>query len=118
MLAGRLARNRFFHRLSFPSSSQRTVSETCAFYASRVAQTRDTSRFWRGGASSSSLKGKKSKTTMAGASAAGVSPEEIEALRKQVEDLKVRTLYIVNVEYIGWLDVCRTCLKCLLVVPC
>jgi len=42
---------------------------------------------------------------MVGASAAGVSPEEIESLRKQVEDLKVRHVYILDIKYFDRLDV-------------
>lgn len=96
MLAGRLARNRIFHRLSFTSSSK-TVSDTCVLYADRLGQTNHLTRNLPGSGVLVSVKRKRNKTTMVGASAAGVSPEEIEALRKQVEDLKVRNLHIVDI---------------------
>lgn len=91
MLAGRLAGNRLFHRLSFPRSSK-AVTDTCALYTCFFADKDSSSRTWTSSVSSSSFRRKRNKTTMVGASAAGVSPEEIEALRKQVEDLKVRNL--------------------------
>lgn len=103
MLAGRLARNRIFHRLSFPSSSK-TISDTCALYVDRRGHSNCIIRNFPGIAGPSSLKRKRNKTTMVGASAAGVSPEEIESLRKQVEDLKVRHVYILDIKYFDRLD--------------
>ena len=104
MLAGRLARNRIFHRLSFPSSSK-AISDTCTLFADRFGYINQSSRHYLGSVGSSSVKRKRTKTTMVGASAAGVSPEEIESLRKQVEDLKVRHVYILDIKYFDRLDV-------------
>lgn len=46
-----------------------------------------------GGIGAPSLIRTRNKTAMAGAASAAVSPAEIEALRKQVEDLKVRIVF-------------------------